>query len=250
MAIRRVILIIVVIVAGFVLTTNARRIRSRYYNLEKFPLIVYTSRGSHLIPLQYRREQLPFRGGIFDNLKGISLWIEQKRRNGLLSFRPSVVVLSPYIDFHIDVYSDDEYNWIRYLLNEELVSDVQVVFPSGIERNYPNWVNSHKELVKEANAYGYNLNLLTVLEDLPSGSKLGKVILVIDLAYFADKTLMKSADIEGITLKIARLGEILKHKNIRIEALLVVSSSQFVFQDSKQEKEIILDQLMELFSVE
>jgi hypothetical protein len=239
----------IMVVSIIAIEADARRIRGYYYGWEKFPLIVYTVRGSQLIPVQYRQEQLPFRAGIFHNSRGIALWVEQKRKHGLLSFRPSVVFLSPYVDFRLDRNCEDEYNWIGYLLDEELISGTWVVFPSRTVKNHPEWVKPHRELVEEANAQGYNLNLLTNLEDLPGGQSLGNVILVIDLAYFADRTLLGSVKVEDVILQISRLGDILKDRGMRIEALLVFSSPQFGLGDSEKEK-TILDQLLEVFSIE
>ncbi|RKY37362.1 MAG: hypothetical protein DRP73_01830 [Candidatus Omnitrophota bacterium] len=181
--------------------------------------------------------------GVFENPRDIALWIQQKKRFGLLTRDSALVVLSPYLDFNPDgdIYSD--YNWLRFLLEMELVSRVFVIPPSNVVKNHPEWFQCHLTLCEEINKQGYDLNLLHGIKEWPF--YVGDVILVIDLAYFRDKVFVKGEDI-NIVMKILNLQRVLKERNVKIEALLIFSWPKDV---REKEAEIILEQILEVFSI-
>jgi hypothetical protein len=225
----------------------ARRVKMYPLESEEFPLIVYSSKGGMLIPVWYRQERFLFRTGIFEQAKGVALWIEQKRKQGLISKIPTLVVLSSFLDCHPELYSDDNYNWLAYLFRKELLREAFVVFPESISQNHPEWLNAHRKIAEDIQQeYGYKITVLDTLDGLPDGEKLRDVILVIDCSYFANKVLVEHpAEMGKLVFQIINLHRVLERNRIRVKAMLLIPSPDYVGQE---EAEAILEQLLEVFA--
>ncbi len=213
---------------------------------QRYPFVIYKFQEGRLYPeWRSRRKEFPFPVGIFYSPRGLTLWIKQKEGQGLLSPTSHLVVLSPYLDFHPEVDYRDEYNWLRYLFEELAIDKAFVIFPPDIRKEHPEWFQGHSELTEEVRRQGFDLNLLDDIKNLPDSSHLRDVILVVDLAYFADKLFLNSLEYEDLIMRIIDFLRILERKKLRIKAFLILFPSQFV---DTERAEPLLEQLLELLS--
>ncbi len=232
----------------FILVISGDALARRMKEARGFPLLVYSVEGKELKgPDIFETYKFPMRVAIIDYPVGVALWIKEKLHGGLISRHPTLVVLSPYLDCNPEVLPKlQASNWLYYLCDNELIQEIFVVFPAYTE-NYPAWRSSLQTTAREMREdYGYPITLLYALEALPPGKELGPVVLVIDLAFFSNSKLpsYRPQTAEDIAWQISKIMGVLRHKSVAVEALIIVESPDYPYDD---QAEFIVEQLLEGF---
>ncbi|MCM8784232.1 MAG: hypothetical protein NC818_05620 [Candidatus Omnitrophica bacterium] len=219
----------------------ARRVR-----VVNYPLVRYRVLDRGLSYSGYvSNKGYPFQFAIIDYPEGIAIWLKQKIHWGFVSSNPTLVVLSPYLDYNRYGTSRlSNTNWLSYICENSLVDKIYVVFPKYVEQ-YPDWKNNLQRMANEARGiYSDPLYLLERLSELPRGDELGKVVLVIDLSFFSNrKSPTYKPELGEIVFQLNSIIYILKDKGIELEALVILEFPEFTY---KEHIRLIEEQFLEL----
>jgi len=199
-----------------------------------------------LVYSEITRDNYPFHFAIIDNPEGVAIWLKQKIYWELLSRNATLIVLSPYLDYNRDMFRVLETsNWLTYVCEYALVKEIYVVLPKYL-KDYPEWKSSLQSIAKEAReVYNDPVNLLDKLSDLPKGEELGSVILVIDIPFFSNSKFPSCIpELEEIIFQLNSVINTLKEKRINLEALVIVESPEFSYNEHIRKIE---EQLLEMF---
>lgn len=214
------------------LPTQARRIRSIY------PVIFYEVVGTNLGTFREDyRYTFPFPVGVSHHHHVICyLVLKEKGIQGL----PVI-----YLDAHHDIFGRKDFpqasNWVKFVLEEN-------IFPQAFWVP-PQWLGKEREdfkfLFPKTFPQGLNLKLIENLQELPSGSELGQVVISIDCDYFSCQEPFHLASGEEIQEEVKRIVKTLAEKGIEIKMLHIAVSPGFT---TREWENFIKEELLKAFS--
>jgi hypothetical protein len=211
---------------------DARRIKE-----EGYPLQTYYVNGTNLGSLQDDyRYTFPFPVVLSHHHVSCYLWMKQHGIKGL----PLI-----YLDAHPDVYGKKNViqnsNWVKGVLEGGISPHAFWVAPKWLDKEKKDF----ELLFPRVYPQGLNLTLVDDLENLPSGSELGPVVLSIDCDYFSSIDPFHQATREEVDNEIKRIIEVLKEKGIEIAVLNIAVSPGYTILGLEG---FIKEQLLKAFS--
>lgn len=212
-------------------SSQARRIKSIY------PITFYEVVGTTLGTFKEDyRYTFPFPVVVSPHHVSCYLWLKERGIQGL----PLI-----YFDAHHDLFGNKDVpqssNWVRFVLEENISPQAFWIVPPWLVKEREDFESLFPRIFPR----GINLRLVEDLQELPSGSELGEVILSIDCDYFSSYDPFHWAYREEIRKEIERIVETLADKGIKIKMLHIAVSPGFT---TREWENFIKEELLKAFS--
>jgi hypothetical protein len=206
-----------------------RRIRAVF-----FPLLEYVVKGNKIQPVMTQENiNFPFLAFSVDHHQGVYLWLKEKIEKKEIDSGLGIINLDYHDDY--DATQDStlsDANWLLWARAENLIGKIYWIRPEWSE---PNPVPDPSEIEDPFELRAKDIN------NLPSGDKLGPVILTIDFDFFSlervsvssknrDKTQHRPTAQE-LDRIIDRITQAVRDKRIVVKALNFTYSADYVWQE-------------------
>ncbi len=161
------------------------------------------------------------------------LWIEKMVEEGSLNKGATLIYLSPYPCYTVgEVKSWQDSNWVRFVLERGYIGRALVVYPPYMREE----AFIKEDIESKLSTVEDSISLFDSISQLPEGSELGEVVIVIDASYFSNQSTPRymprdTDNVAGypISLIFSTYNTIsgLKAKGIDVKAVLYNTSPGF-----------------------